>query len=303
VPVGELAEVVVQDEAGTVAPPPGLPGGDDEDAHVPHARPPVAVIVATRDRPALLAGALDALQAALRPGDELLVVDSGSRSAATGQLCAARGVAVLRLEEPGTSRARNAGLVATAAPLVAFTDDDCLPQAGWTTALAGAFADPATGLVTGRVLADRAVPAPVSLEESTTARAFTEPVGHGANCCFRREALLAVGGFDERLGPGTPGRAAEDRDAFRRVLAAGWQGRYVPDALVLHRQWRPRGASVRRSFDYGVGQVRAGAGWRAAVWRDALLPAAKDARAGYLTGTAVGLVRAAGAVRALVRLR
>jgi GT2 family glycosyltransferase len=261
----------------------------------------VAVILATRDRPDLLEGAVEAIRAVLRPQDELLVVDSASTSPETGLLCDRLGVWALRVEEPGTSLARNAGLTAVTTALVAFTDDDCLPQAGWTAALAAAFDDPAVGLVTGRVVPDRQVAAPVSLEESTVRRSFVAPVGHGANCCFRREALLAVGGFDERLGPGTQGLAAEDVDAFRRVLAAGWHGCYEPDAIVVHRQWRTRGASVRRSFAYGVGQVAAGGTWRSAVWRDALVPAARDARAGYVTGAAVGLVRAAGAVRGLVR--
>ncbi|MGZ6827606.1 MAG: glycosyltransferase [Mycobacteriales bacterium] len=261
------------------------------------------MVLATRDRPELLDGALAALALALRPQDELLVVDSASDGPGTAAVCARHGVAVLRVGRPGTSRARNAGLAATSAPLVAFTDDDCLPQPGWTAALAGAFDDPRVGLVTGRVVADRVVAAPVSLEPSEQPRAFSEPVGHGASCCFRREALTGVGGFAEHLGPGTPGLAGEDADAFRRVLAAGWTGWYEPAALVVHRQWRGRGASVRRSFAYGAGQVAGGAGWREAVWRDALRAAARDARAGYATGAAAGVVRAAGAVRGLVRRR
>ncbi len=261
------------------------------------------MVVATRDRADLLEGALTALLSVLRPVDELLVVDSASSGAETVALCARLGVRLLRVEEPGTSFARNAGLTATSAPLVAFTDDDCLPQPGWTAALAEAFADPAVGLVTGRVVPDRVVPAPVSLEESTQPGAFTRPKGHGANCCFRREALLAVGGFDERLGPGTPGRAAEDVEAFRRVLRSGWTGYYAPSAVVVHRQWRGRSAGVRRSYSYGVGQVAAGATWRTAVWQDALLPAARDVRAGYLTGAAAGVVRATGALRGLARRR
>lgn len=302
-PAGQLAEVRMEDEARSVALPPGLPRGDDEDAHADDARRPVAVVVATRDRTELLAGALRALEVALRPGDELLVVDSCPSTGATAALCAQLGIDVLRVDEPGTSRARNAGLAATTAPLVAFTDDDCLPEPDWTARLAAAFTDPSVGLVTGRVVADRVVPAPVSLEESTQARRFDRPVGHGANCCFRREALLAVGGFDEQLGPGARGGAAEDLDAFRRVLAAGWAGWYEPGAVVVHRQWRGRGASVARAFTYGRGQVAAGAGWSDAVWRDALVPAARDARAGYATGVVVGLVRAAGAVSGLARRR
>jgi cellulose synthase/poly-beta-1,6-N-acetylglucosamine synthase-like glycosyltransferase len=303
VPAAELAEVCVEDETRPVTLPPGLPRGDDQDAHHPDARPPVAVVVATRDRADLLEGALEALLAVLRPVDELLVVDSGSLGAETRELCARLNVRYLRVGVPGTSHARNAGLTATVSPLVAFTDDDCRPAEGWTAALAGAFADPAIGLVTGRVLPDRDVPAPVSLELSTEARGFTSPIGHGANCCFRREALLAVGGFDETLGPGARGRAAEDVEAFRRVLSSGWRGWYEPSAVVVHLQWRTRGASVRRAYAYGVGQASSGGTFRTAVWRDALVPAARDARAGYPTGAASGLARAAGAVRGLARRR
>ena len=258
-------------------------------------------MVATRDRPQLLASALDALSLALRPQDRLLVVDSASASDGTRLVCLDHGVELLRLDQAGTSRARNAGVSASSTELIAFTDDDCLPQPGWAAALEAAFTDPAVGVVTGRVLPDREVPAPVSVEASTERRRFTEPVGHGANCCLRRTALLAVGGFDEQLGPGAPGRAGEDADLFRRVLAAGWQGAYEPDAVVLHRQWRGRTASVRRSFAYGVGQASAGAGFRQAVWVDALAPALRDARAGYVTGALAGLTRAAGAMRGLAR--
>ena len=261
----------------------------------------MTVVVATRDRPELLSGALAALKAAVRPQDRVLVVDSASTNDGTQLVCRGVGVELLRLEQPGTSRARNAGVAASTTPLIAFTDDDCLAQSGWAAAIAAPFGDPAVGLVTGRVLPDREVPAPVSVETSTEARVFTEPVGHGASCCFRREALVAVGGFDEQLGPGAPGRAAEDADLMRRVLAAGWVGRYEPSAVVVHRQWRGRAGALRQSFAYGVGQVHAGAGFQEAVWRDALQPALRDARAGYVSGIAAGLSRAAGALRGLAR--
>lgn len=258
--------------------------------------------MATRDRPHLLAGLLDALPAALDDRCEVLVVDSASRTAATVSLCRAREVPVLRIDEPGTSRARNAGIAHTTADLVAVTDDDCLPQPGWSAALRAAFADPSVGLVTGRVLPDGPAAAPVSLTLEERSRALTVDslIGHGANAAFRRAALDAVGGFDEQLGPGTPLHAAEDVDLFRRLLGAGWSGRYAADAVVLHRQWRGRRAALATSWAYGVGAGaaarRSGRSWRTAVLDDALLPAVRDLRSGYLTGTAAGLLRAAGAV-------
>jgi GT2 family glycosyltransferase len=294
----------MEDEARPVSPAPGLPGRDDEDPHGADGSPPVAVVVATRDRPELLEGALNALAGVLRPQDELVVVDSASTKDTTRVLCERLGVRVITAPAPGTSLARNTGVAATTADLVAFTDDDCLPQPGWTAALAAAFQpDPRIGLVTGRVLADREVAAPLSLQESKRTRYFTYPTGHGANCCFRRTAFDAVGGFDERLGPGAPGAASEDADLMRRVLAEGWYGYYEPTAVVTHRQWRGRRAAIRRSYAYGRGQAAAGAGFRDAVWHDALRPAMRDLRAGYLTGVAVGLHRAAGAFSWLARRR
>ena len=267
----------------------------------------MAVVVATRDRPELLAGLLDVLPAALDDRCEVVVVDSASRTPATAAVCARLGVRALRLEKPGTSRARNAGIAGTTADLVAFTDDDCLPQPGWAGALRAAFADPAVGLVTGRVLTDVPTSAPLSVTTERQSRALSvdDVVGHGANAAVRRRALEQVGGFDESLGPGTPLRAAEDQDLFRRVLAAGWSGRFTADAVVLHRQWRSRRAALATSWAYGVGAGaaarRAGSAWRGPVVDDALRPAVRDLRAGYLTGTAAGLLRAAGALVGTVR--
>lgn len=301
VPPRELLEVSVQDEAGAVPLPPRLPRGDDDDTH--ERQPTLAVVIATRDRPHLLDGLLAALAAGVDSWTEIVVVDSASSGTATRDVCAAHGVRVVRLDIPGTSRARNAGVAATAATVVAFTDDDCLPTQGWGGALLGAFADPAVGLVTGQVVADRETAAPVSLQLEPDARDLRpdDVIGHGANAAVRRTAFLAVGGFDERLGPGAPGLAGEDQDLFRRLLAAGWGGRYEPAARVVHRQWRGRGAALGLSFAYGFGQVAAGGRLREAAWRDGVRAAARDARAGYASGVVAGVLRAAGACAAAAR--
>lgn len=297
-PVGELSEVRVQDEAGAVPAPPRLPRGDHHDAHRTDASP-LTVVVASRDRAALLAGCLDALTTALRPQDAVLVVDSSSPTAATVDLCRERGVDVLRLDVPGTSRARNAGWRAARTDLVAFTDDDCRPQPGWAAALAAALLD--ADLVTGRVVADRVVAAPVSLLDDPVPRAMTTPYGHGANCALTRDLLERTGGFDERLGPGAPGRAAEDRDLFARALRAGGQARYEPAAVVVHEQWRTRGQALRLSFAYGRGAAASGVPLSQALWRDGLRAAGRDLRAGYASGTVAGVLRAAGAAVGAVR--
>src|SRR5688572_24576744 len=113
--------------------------------------PSVAVVIATKDRAAFLEDALCALAEVLRPEDELVGVETGSRYGATVAAAEAAGVRVIRCDRPGASAARNAGISATTAPIIAVTDDDCLPRSGWTVALEAAFGDPEVGFVTGRV--------------------------------------------------------------------------------------------------------------------------------------------------------
>jgi glycosyltransferase involved in cell wall biosynthesis len=218
----------------------------------------VAVVVCTRDRPHFLGDLLDAVQASLRPHDELVVVDSASKTTESADLARARGVRVVRCERPGASIARNAGADATTRPVLAFTDDDCLPDPGWVTALAGDFAaDDGVGFVTGQVLADvEGAAISVITDEHERRWASGDAVadmGHGANLAVLRAAFVSVGGFDEVLGAGGPFRGSEDKDLLWRLLEAGWTGRYDPGALVVHRQWRDRRSLLRLEFGYGLG--------------------------------------------------
>jgi GT2 family glycosyltransferase len=217
----------------------------------------VSVIVCSRDREQRLRDALRSISGALRPGDELVVVDSASRDGATAAVAAELGLRHVRLDVPGLARARNAGVEASSNPLVAFTDDDCHPDEGWLAAAVAAFEDRGVGLVTGRVRSNRPEAesnSTLDLPDRRLVTGVTDParLGHGANMVFRRAALEAIGGFDERLGAGTRLRSAEDVDAFFRVLEAGWTVVYEPRASVLHDQWR-EGESLALRYAYGLG--------------------------------------------------
>jgi cellulose synthase/poly-beta-1,6-N-acetylglucosamine synthase-like glycosyltransferase len=280
--------------------------------------PRVAVVVCSRDRPGMLRACLEALAGAMRPTDEAVVVDSASRTDATRRVAAAAGLPVVRCERPGLSRARNAGVRATAAPIVAFTDDDCLPRPGWTAALEAGFDDERVGFVCGRVEAD--VPGRLTIVTSPDAalRRFVRgddpgPVCHGANMAFRRTALQDIRGFDEMLGAGTALRAGEDEDAFWRVLARGWTGRYVPTAAVVHRQWRGTWRAIRMELGYGIGMgafaVKVarmeGAEGRRLLRRrlldQGILEAGRHLRRGHETPAAVALAKALGVAVGAVR--
>ena len=213
--------------------------------------PPISVVVPTRDRPDHLDRCLAALRAALRPEDEVVVVDSASAVPIAG--------ATVRCDRPGASHARNAGVAAATHSIIAFVDDDVRVQAGWPGAIAGAFADPSVAFVTGRLIAPPDVVAerPVAIKDDVLpARLDASAVGtlgHGGNFAVLRSVFDAVGGFDEALGPGARFRAAEDLDVFDRLLRAGFVGRYEPVALAWHEQWRDRRALLALDFAYGVG--------------------------------------------------
>jgi glycosyltransferase involved in cell wall biosynthesis len=222
--------------------------------------PPVTVVICSRDRPERLAGALAAIAATLREGDRALVVDSASTSGETRTAAGAAGIECVRVERPGLSRARNAGVRHARTEVVAFTDDDCAPDPGWTARISAPFADAGVGFVTGRVGArgDATGSGRSSVIDRAKPRTFVGPhdpagIGHGANMAFRRRALLELGLFDERLGAGSALRSGEDADMLYRCLEAGWTGRYAPDALVTHDQWRDPRAMIKLRYGYGLG--------------------------------------------------
>jgi GT2 family glycosyltransferase len=220
----------------------------------------VAVVVATRDRPELLEGCLSSLRAALRDGDELVVVDSASRApAGTRDLAVTYDARYVRCDEPGASLARNIGWQAADAGIVAFIDDDTRVRAGWADAVAAALSsDGGPAFVTGRLEGPeehRERPVAVfDLDEGfAISKETDEPYGHGANHAVARAALERIGGFDERLGAGGEFRAAEDLDLWDRLLQAGYLGAYVPEMVAWHVQWRRRRNFVGLDWSYGFG--------------------------------------------------
>jgi len=269
------------------------------------------VVLCTRDRAALLGDAVEAITAARQPGDELVVVDSASRDLGAADAARAAGIRVIRTRRPGLSRARNAGVAAAANPLVAFTDDDCRPESGWLDALRAGFDDPNVGFATGRVDADRASRVSVSCMVDDSPRSLgptDDPFafGVGANMAARRSAITAIGGFDERLGAGASLRAGEDVDLWWRLLAAGWEGAYLPNARVTHVQWRSEGRALGLSYGYGLGAgalsmkaIRGGRpeAWallRRRLWQDGIRRAGADLAAGYQAGAVASSLQAVG---------
>jgi hypothetical protein len=81
-------------------------------------------------------------------------------------------------------------------------------------------------------------------------------VGSSANFAAPVEVLRRHGGWDERLGAGSGGMAAEDADLLYRLLIGGTVVRYEPAAVVRHEwQTRERRLATRWSYGYGIGAM------------------------------------------------
>lgn len=223
-------------------------------------RPPLSIVVPTRDRPEMLARCLESVVAAMGPQDELIVVDSASRDPEpVSRTAKSHGAKFLRSDLPGATRARNLGWRAATHDLIVFVDDDVWVDPGWADAIVQPLlTSDGVEFVTGRVeapegqtsyfVAIKDDPDPALFDRTT--RGLT---GHSASMAARRSALETVGGFDVWMGPGARFRGADDGDLFDRLFLQDYLCAYEPSALAWHDQWREKAGLVRLNFHSGVG--------------------------------------------------
>lgn len=241
---------------------------------------PITAVICTRERPDQLRECLTALSRQDHPNYEVVVVDNAPTTDATTSVVnqMSHRLPVRRVVEPrpGLARARNVGLREATSGLIAFLDDDELPDEHWLSELSAGFQVAGdVGCVTGMILpASLETPAQVWFDkyaDHTKSRGLTQavfdpssrssqhplyplpPFGAGGNMAFRREAITAVGGFDPALGAGTPTKAAEDTAAFADVMLEGYRLVYRPAALVWHQHYQEFADLHRQLYGYGSG--------------------------------------------------
>ena len=207
----------------------------------------VAVVVPVHDDAVRLARCLDALAAqTLPPGAvEVVVADDASPVSPADVVRRHPGVRLVRLpERAGSYAARNTAVALTSAPVLAFTDADCVPDPEWLdrglAALAGC--DVVAGAV--EVFARGPRPGAVELFDAVTAfpqEHFVRRWGFGAtaNLLVRRATWTTVGPFDARL------RSGGDADWGQRASAQGFRVAYDPRVRVRH----PARASLAELFE------------------------------------------------------
>ncbi|MEY2424573.1 MAG: hypothetical protein QOI61_145 [Actinomycetota bacterium] len=196
----------------------------------------VAVVVTTYNRAEYLPQLIACLDAQTLPRDEfeVIIVDNGSIDDTP-----ALNLTALRLDtNRGPGGGRNAGAALVTAPIIAITDDDCLPSRVWLERLLAAFDDPDVVVAQGRVEPDpEALDAMGPFDHTISVHGPT-PFFETCNVAYRRDAFERVGGFDEHdplLHPKSGRAFGEDACLGAAVLPDGGRHAFVEDALVIHR--------------------------------------------------------------------
>jgi len=208
----------------------------------------ISVVIPTYKRPQLLVNCLDALasQTLDMAAFEVIVVSDGpdrrTRDATTQWHSTHPSMNfryLATLTKKGPAAARNMGWMAAKAPLIAFTDDDCLPEPGWLEAFVCRYQGEPHLVMTGRVQVPLSAQ-PTDFERNTAQLQTAEFVT--ANCCCSKDALLIVGGFDESFGMAW----REDSELQFKMITEGIPVLHVDSACVRHPvRPAPWGVSLR----------------------------------------------------------
>ncbi len=217
---------------------------------------PVSVIIVSRGRPDKLRLCLTGVSQLLYPTFEVIVVaDPDGVEVADAWFDQ---IKVVPFDDANISAARNAGIAQAAGDIIAFIDDDAVPEPTWLAYLVSPFADQrvnaAGGFVRGRNgisfqwkardVRQDALSYPLDLDEERPTVLTPYPgLGvktEGTNMAFRRDTLARIGGFDPAFR-----FYLDDTDLNMRLASFGGQTAIVPLAQVHHGY----AASDRRQID------------------------------------------------------
>ncbi|MDX8531112.1 glycosyltransferase [Mesorhizobium sp. VK25A] len=207
-----------------------------------------SIVICTDGRADALASNLQCLQFLDGPEYEVCVVRGPTEDGIAEVLAEWDGrIKVAKNPERNLSVSRNIGIALAAGEIVAFIDDDGMPEPQWMTDLLGAFDDPQVAAAGGIVMdhtgtrqqylyssADRLGNADwqrkAPADEYNFPRSYNFPYLQGTNSAFRRDVLLTLGGFDEEYE-----FYLDETDLCCRVNDAGWTIRQLPNAVVHHK--------------------------------------------------------------------
>jgi glycosyltransferase involved in cell wall biosynthesis len=215
----------------------------------------VSVVIPTRRRPVDLDRCLERIARQTTAPLETIVVDNSEGDTETQDVTNRWSARYVIEPIPGLSRARNRGAIAASGDIIAYLDDDSLPEPQWLAGFESAFREhPSVAGAAGRTLPTSVDTEAERLFAELRGGAYDRPdflivdsshpdwfqiagfggIGPGCNMAFRRTAFEKWSGFNERTGRGTPLQGADEQHAFLSLVKLGFAVAYVPDAIVRH---------------------------------------------------------------------
>ena len=220
----------------------------------------ISVVVPAHNAAETIDGCIHALRRqTLDPGSyEIIVVDDGS-SDETRLRAEVEGATVLYQERAGAAAARNAGIDAAQGEIVCLTDADCRPRPDWLAQITDPLRNPeivgckGTYATTQTELVARFVQ--LEYEDKYDLMSEQEFIDFvdTYSAAYRREVLLANGGFDDRIS------FVEDQELSFRLAARGYKMRFQPTAVVEHEHSSTLVGYFSKKFSIGF--------WKAQIVR------------------------------------
>lgn len=212
-------------------------------------QPSFSIVINTINRGPVLQKTLDSFRWLKYSGDFEVVVVNGPSKDNSEEVIASwlPHIRAGRCDVANLSVSRNVGICMAQGDIIAFIDDDAIPEPEWLAQLADAYRDPMVGAAGGLVynhtgydfqykycLVDRFGNADLSLPGPTPHLSFpkSEHFPHllGCNSSFRRSALLEIDGFDEEYE-----YFLDETDVCLRIIDAGYIIAQLPHAYVHHK--------------------------------------------------------------------
>lgn len=230
--------------------------------------PQVSLIIVSQGRPEHLLGLLESIRHQTHPNFEVVLVADHLPEAFADD------VRYIAFTDANISAARNIGIENTAGSLIAFCDDDAIPDPPWLARLTAPLSDKdigsATGFTRGRNGISRQWGAmrfdrygndhPFEIDETQPFQIFaasdTLPIKLlGTNMAFRKSALMSIDGFDEGFR-----FFLDETDVKMRLDVDDWKTAIVPNAQVHHHfAPSPRRTASRAPtdlFEIGASKAR-----------------------------------------------
>lgn len=216
--------------------------------------PKVSVVICSYNGERTIDETLTAVEQLKYPNYEIIVIDDGSNDQ-TSAIAREHDVRLIRTSNNGLAYARNVGMNAASGEIVAYIDDDAYPDPHWLSYLVASLLETEHAGIGGPniappgdgAIADCIANAPGNPVHVLLSDDVAEHIP-GCNMAFRRDRLVAIGGFDPRFRV-----AGDDVDVCWRLQLQGWTLGFAPAALV----WHHRRNSIRTYLGQQRGYAKA----------------------------------------------